>query len=314
MSEAAPVSGSLPQDQGEGGAGFIFALSAYIFWGFLPLYMKLLAHISPIEVVAHRIIWSVPVAGIALIALRRTSDIRAAIGSPRTLSMALLTASLISFNWCLYVWSVVSGHAVQTALGYYINPLVNVLLGAVLLGEKLNRAQAFAVSLAVLAVIILTVNAGGLPWISLSLAFSFGFYGFFRKTLPIGPSQGFFLEVAILSIPALGYSIWLAAQGSAHFALTTADTLLLIGCGPVTAIPLILYTFGAKLLRLTTMGLLQYVAPTMIFLIAVFVFDEPFSKWQAVAFSLIWSALAVYSWSIVSAERMRRRIRRPVQP
>jgi chloramphenicol-sensitive protein RarD len=307
MNEVAPVSGNLQQDQGESGRGFAFALSAYMFWGFLPLYMKALAHVSPIEVVVHRILWSVPVAGIILIALGRTSDIKWALRSRRTMAMALLTATLISANWCLYVWSVSNGHAVQTALGYYINPLVNVLLGAVLLGEKLNRSQLAAVSLAVIAVVILTVNAGGLPWISLALAFSFGFYGFFRKTLPIGPSQGFFLEVAVLSIPAFAYALWLGAEGEAHFASTTSDTLLLIGCGPVTAIPLILYAFGAKLLRFTTLGLLQYFAPTMIFLIAVYVFHEPFSKWQAVAFAFIWSALGIYSWSLLSGERKRRR-------
>lgn len=307
MSDAAPAPAILPQHQGEGGRGFVYALSAYVLWGFMPLYMKQLATIDPVEVVAHRIIWSVPVAGIILVALGRTSDIRAALGSPRTLAMALLTATLISGNWCLYVWAIGRGHTVETALGYYINPLVNVLLGALLLGERLNRAQAFAVSLAVLAVIILTVNAGGLPWISLTLAFSFGFYGFLRKTLPVGPSQGFFLEVAILSVPALGYALWIAAAGKAHFASASVDTLLLIGCGPVTAIPLIMFAFGAKLLRYTTMGLLQYVAPTLIFLIAVFVFGEPFSKWQAVAFALIWTALAIYTWSIFQGEGKRRR-------
>lgn len=310
MSQAAPVSSGGPQSQGEGARGFAFALSAYLLWGVMPLYMKALAYMSPVEVVAHRILWSVPVAGVVLVALRRTSDIRAAIGSPRTLAMAMLTATLITTNWAIYVWAVAVGRTVETALGYYINPLVNVLLGALLLGEKLDRAQAVAVSLAVIAVVILTASAGGLPWVSLALAFSFGFYGFFRKTLPIGPSQGFFLEVAMLAVPAIAYAGWLAAAGKGHFAVTMADSALLMGCGPVTAVPLILYAFGAKLLRYTTIGLLQYVAPTMIFLIAVLVFREPFSKWQAIAFALIWSALAIYSWPIVQAERKRRRSRR----
>lgn len=310
MSDADPVSSGTPQNQGEGARGLAFGLSAFLLWGFMPLYMKALAYISPVEVVAHRILWSVPVAGATLVVLGRTSDIRAAIGSPKTLAMALLTATLITTNWGIYVWAVAVGRTVETALGYYINPLVNVLLGAVLLGEKLNRAQALAVSLAVVAVAILTASAGGLPWVSLVLAFSFGFYGFFRKTLPIGPSQGFFLEVAILSIPAFGYACWLAATGEGHFAVTIKDSALLLGCGPVTAIPLILYAFGAKLLRYTTIGLLQYVAPTMIFLIAVFVFHEPFSKWEAIAFALIWSALGIYTWSVFDSERKRRRVAR----
>jgi chloramphenicol-sensitive protein RarD len=285
--------------EGDTARGFAFGLGAYLLWGFLPLYMKMVDHVPAVEVVAHRILWSVPVAGVLLLLLRRTADIRAALRSPRTLAMAVLTAAIITLNWGVYVWAIAAERAVETALGYYINPLVTVLLGTLLLGERLKPVQVVAVGLAALAVLVMTVDAGGLPWVSLVLAFSFAAYGFLRKTLPIGPSQGFFLEVLILSVPALGFALWLAWRGEGHF--TTAspnDMALLMFAGPATAIPLILYAFGAKLLRISTIGIMQYVAPTMIGAIAVFVFGEPFGTARIVAFALIWSALALYTWSM----------------
>jgi len=280
-------------------SGFAFAFGAFLIWGGLPLYMKAVAHIAPWEVVAHRVVWSVPVAGVILLLLGRTADLKVALRSPRTLALAALTAGLISVNWGVYVWAVAANHTVEAALGYYINPLVNVLLGAVFLGERFNRLQATAIALAVVAVGILTVKAGGLPWVSLTLAGSFGLYGFFRKTLPIGPTQGFMLEVLLLSVPALAIIVWLAMTGASHFGPTGAgDIGLLLLAGPLTALPLILYAFGAKALRYTTMGIVQYITPTLIFLTAVFVFGEPFSHWQLVAFVFIWSALVLYSVSL----------------
>ncbi|MCR9120866.1 MAG: EamA family transporter RarD [Phyllobacteriaceae bacterium] len=285
-------------------SGFLFAIGAFGLWGFMPLYVKLVDHVPPAELVAHRVIWSIPVAGLLLIALRRTADLRAAFGSPRTLAMAALTAGLISINWGVYMWAIISDRALEGALGYYINPLVNVVLGAVLLGERFNRLQAAAIACAVIAVAILTFRAGGLPWVSLALAFSFGFYGFFRKTLPIGPSQGFMLEVLILSVPALALIVYVTAIGQGHFGPTgMADIGLLLLSGPVTAVPLLLFAFGAKALRYTTIGILQYIAPTMIFLLAIFVFGEPFSVWQLIAFCFIWTGLALYTWSLFRSAR-----------
>ncbi|MHA7884185.1 EamA family transporter RarD [Nitratireductor rhodophyticola] len=304
MSEIAEAEKPLEADPNDATRGFFFALSAYGLWGFLPLYMKLVSHIPAMEVVAHRVLWSLPVAAVILYFLGRTADIRQALRSPRTLLMAALTAAIISCNWGIYVWAIAVDRAVETALGYYINPLVSIAMAALFLGERLNRYQIAAVCLAGVAVLILTTDAGGLPWVSLSLAFSFAAYGILRKTLPIGPSQGFFLEVLILALPALGYLIWLGASGEAHFTLSNpADIALLIGCGPVTAIPLILFAMGAKLLRYSTIGIMQYTAPTMIFLIAVFVFKEPFGGVKAVAFALIWAALALYSWSMLRDAR-----------
>ncbi|AZO58825.1 EamA family transporter RarD [Mesorhizobium sp. M1A.F.Ca.IN.022.07.1.1] len=286
--------------------GFLLALGAYFLWGLLPFYMKAVAHLPLIEVISHRIVWSVPIAAAVLVWAGRTADFKAAIRSPKSLAMAALTATLISVNWGIYVWAIAVDRTVETALGYYINPLVSVVVGAVLLGERLDRLQIAAVALAAIAVTVLTVEAGKLPWVSLALAFSFAAYGFFRKTLPIGPSQGFLLEVLLLSVPALCYIAYLIAAGQDHFISSTgADTALLIGCGPVTAVPLLLFAFGARLLRLSTIGIMQYIAPTMVFLIAVLIFDEPFGTTQAIAFALIWTALAMYSWSMFRGREVR---------
>ena len=297
---------SAPAENRDSLNGFLFALSAYLLWGFLPLYMKALAHITPAEVIAHRILWSIPVAGLLLIILKRTDDLKKAIRNPKMLGMAAVTATLVSFNWGIYVWAIGSGHALDTALGYFINPLFSILLGAIILKEKLKRTQIAALALVVIAVVILTVEAGRLPVVALALTFSWGFYAFFRKTLPIGPNQGFLLEVLLLAPFALGYLIYLAITGQGHFlASDRTDTLLLMASGLVTAVPLILYANGAKLLRLSTIGIMQYIAPTMIFLVAVFIFHEPFGTARAIAFPLIWAALVVYSWPLLTAYRKR---------
>nr|CAD6419812.1 EamA family transporter RarD [Rhizobium sp. Q54] len=284
--------------------GFAFALTAYLLWGFLPIYMKAVAHMSPFEVLAHRVVWSVPVAGVVLLILRRTSELKAALRSPRTMMMAGLTAALITVNWGIYVWAISVDRALDTALGYFINPLFSIFLAAVLLKERLQPVQLIAIALVVVAVAILTYDAGGLPWVSLILTVSWGFYAFFRKTLPVGPNQGFFLEVLILSPAALAYIIYAETSGSGHLINTSlSDTLLLVASGLVTAGPLMIYANGAKLLRLSTIGIMQYIAPTMIFLIAVFVFHEPLSMVKLGAFMLIWAALAIYSWAMLRPGR-----------
>jgi chloramphenicol-sensitive protein RarD len=294
---------SLPRNE-DSLSGFLFALTAYLLWGFLPLYMKALAHIPPVEVIAHRVVWSVPIALLVLWGLGRTADLRAAIVSPRMLGMAAVTAALVSVNWGIYVWAIGSGHALDAALGYYINPLFSIFLGAVLLHERIGRLQGVAIALAVVAVAILTWEAGRLPVVALALTLTWGCYAFLKKWLPIGPNQGFALEVLILLPLALGYMLWLWAQGTGHFRVgVTTDDLLLIGCGLVTAGPLMIYANGAKRLTLSTIAIMQYIAPTMIFLTAVFVFDEPFSTVKLVAFALIWAALAVYSGAMFAARR-----------
>lgn len=283
--------------------GFAFAVSAYLLWGFLPLYMKALAHVPPVEVVAHRVIWSVPIAGVILLALGRTADLRSALRNPAMLRMAGVTAALISVNWAIYVWAIGSGHALDAALGYYINPLFSVAVGAILLRERMTPAQMAAIALACVAVGVLTWEAGRLPVVALGLTLSWGAYAYFKKMLPVGPNQGFMLEVLILLPFALAHVAWLGATGTGHFGRTDWNTLLLAGTGIVTAVPLMVYANGAKLLRLSTIGILQYIAPTMIFLTAVFLFGEAFSGVKALAFGLIWTALAVYSFELLRTAR-----------
>jgi chloramphenicol-sensitive protein RarD len=291
---------------GDSLSGFLYALAAYLLWGFLPLYMKALAHIPPPEVIAHRVVWSVPVALAVLWWTGRTSDLRAALANPRMLAMGAVTAALISVNWGIYVWAIGSGNALDAALGYYINPLFSIFLGAVLLGERMGRLQMAAIALAVVAVAILTWEAGRLPVVALGLTLTWGAYAFLKKWLPIGPNQGFALEVLILLVPALAYMVWLSAGGTSNFWQGVAwDDALLIGCGIVTAGPLMIYANGAKRLTLSTIAIMQYIAPTMIFLTAVFVFDEPFSRVKMLAFGLIWAALVIYSLPIL-AGRLRR--------
>ncbi len=287
-------------------SGLAFAVSAYVFWGFLPLYMKLMDHIPAEEVLAHRVIWSVPVAGLVLIVLRRTDDLMAALRTPRVLAMGLLTSALISLNWWVYVWSIANDQAIDAALGYYINPLFSIALGAILLKEKLTRSQLIAIGLAAVAVAVLTYEAGSLPLVALTLTLSWGFYAYFRKTLPVGANQGFMLEVLILTPFALIYLAWIWMTDVQHFgAGVTLDTWLLFGCGLITAGPLMLYANGAKRLRLSTIGILQYIAPTMIFLVAVFIFEEPFGRGKAIAFPMIWLALIIYSTSMFRQMRSR---------
>nr|WP_174836731.1 EamA family transporter RarD [Ruegeria sp. HKCCA6837] len=279
------------------------AVTAYVLWGFLPLYLKALDHIGPVEVVAHRIIWSVPVAGLLLVILGRTRDLKAALGNPKMLGMAALTAALITVNWAIYVWAISTGHALDAALGYYINPLFSIALGAILLREPLTRMQLIAVGLASLGVLVLVFEAGRLPWAALGLMVSWGFYAFFKRSLPIGPNQGFLLEVLILLIPALVYVTFLGVQGTGHFGLGLSDTLLLSCAGVVTAVPLLVYANGAKLVRLSTMGILQYIAPTMIFVTAITVFGEKIDTGRMIAFPLIWAALIVYSIPMIRQAR-----------
>lgn len=284
--------------------GLALAITAYVLWGFLPLYVKLLAHIPAVEIVAHRVIWSIPVAGAILLVLRRTQDLRDAFRNPKMLAMGCVTASLISVNWGCYIYAVATDRAVDAALGYYINPLFSMFLAVVLLGERPSKWQIVSILIAAAAVVVLFVAADSPPWIPLGLTLSWGFYAYFKKSLPIGPNQGFLLEVIILAIPGSIYLLYLASQGQGVFLATSRDTWLILSTGVVTAVPMMIYANGAKLIRLSTAGILQYIAPSMIFLIAVFLFNEELDQSRMIAFPMIWTALIIYSVSMV--RQMRR--------
>jgi chloramphenicol-sensitive protein RarD len=288
-------------------AGFLYALAAYLLWGALPLYLKLVAHIPALEVVAHRVLWSLPIAAAVLLTRGRMGDVGALLRQPKKIGMAMITAAFVSVNWLTYVYAITSGHALEAALGYYINPLISIIIAAVFLGERITGLKLVAVGLAAIAVAILAYDAGGLPWISLALALTWGFYAFFKKSLPLGPNQGFFLEVLILAMPAIGYILYLEAAGDGHLAhgAGMSDVWLLMFSGVATAVPLMIYANAAKLLKLSTIAIMQHIAPTIVFLMAVFLFHEPFGMTKLVAFLFIWSALIIYTLSMLRGTRAR---------
>lgn len=254
----------------------------------------------------HRVIWSLPVAGVILWLMGRTGDILPTLKSPKKLAILFFTSLLISFNWGIFIWAISVDRTLEAAMAYYINPLMSVAMGAVFLRERFNKLQLAAILLALLAVIILTLMQGVLPWISLSLALTFALYGLIRKTVDVGPTQGFLVEIVLIYPIAVAYIIWLMVKGDFAFGSTgNLDVLLLMCAGPATAVPLILYANGAKRLRLSTIGMMQYIAPTMIFLIGVFIFKEELKEPQIIAFILIWMALAIYSWSMFANKQKK---------
>ena len=285
-------------------AGLFYALGAYLAWGVIPTYFKLLAHVPPLVVLAHRIVWSVVFLAVLLTLQRKWDDVRDAVRNRRTLLVLICTTTLIAVNWFIFIWAVTNGRILQASLGYFINPLVNVLLGVVILRERLRPAQVAGLLLATAGVIVLTLTTGGVPWVALSLAFSFSFYGLLRKTAPVGPLAGLSVETAILFPLALtvatGWMPTLApALETAHPPFSRGTHALLVASGVVTAIPLLLFAAGARRLRFSTLGFLQYVSPTCQFLLAVLVYHEPFSSRQLLSFSLIWAALALYTLETV---------------
>ncbi|MBB5017988.1 chloramphenicol-sensitive protein RarD [Chitinivorax tropicus] len=276
--------------------GLLFAFGAYFCWGLFPLYWKPLQHVPALEILAHRVAWSLLLLAGVLTIRRHWSWLDGAVRTPRVLGGFLASSVLLSVNWFIYIWAVNAGHVVESSLGYFINPLISVLLGSLVLHERLRTAQLLAVSIAALGVIWLTVSLGKLPWIALALAVSFGMYGLLRKVASLGSLEGLSLETMLIGGPAVGFLLWSEWQGSGHFAHVDAFTnAMLLGSGVVTAIPLLLFGAGARQLTLTTLGLMQYIAPTLQFLIGVFVYHEPFNQDKLVGFGLIWLALLLFS-------------------
>ena len=248
------------------------------------------------EIVLHRIVWSFVFLLPLVILRKKWVEFTATLKNRQAMLTLLASTCLVTCNWLIYIWAVNAGYLLQASLGYYINPLVNVFLGMVFLKEKLRRAQAFAVLLAALGVLYLTLFFGQFPWIALSLAFSFGLYGLIHKTMSMGSLVGLTIETLVAAIPASLYLLYLYQQGRGIFLNQDASTdLLLVGSSVVTAVPLLFFSFGTRRLRLSTVGILQYTAPSCMFLLAVFLFDEPFFKAQVVSFLVIWTALAIYS-------------------
>jgi len=276
--------------------GVVYAASAFFIWGISPIYWKALRAVPALEIILHRMVWSFFFLVPLILVMRRWTDFIDVLKNYRTLLMLLFTALIIGANWLLYIWAVNNDNLLQASLGYYINPLVNVVLGMVFLKERLRPPQILAVLLAAAGVLYLTIYYGEFPWIALALAVSFGLYGLIRKIAPVGSLAGLTVETLLLSIPALVYLLYIDSQGvGTIFRVSLKLDLLLMGCALATAIPLLFFTLGARRLYLTTVGLLQYIAPSCMFLLAVFLFREPLVKAQVVTFIFIWTALAIYS-------------------
>jgi chloramphenicol-sensitive protein RarD len=276
--------------------GFAAAAAAFAIWGVFPLYFHPLHQISAFQVIAHRVVWSCVFVLVWMAMRGELPTLRATLANRSVVWRLAVTATLITVNWVVYVWAVMNGHVVEASLGYFINPLVNVLLGVALLSEKLTRAQWTAVGLAATGVAYLTIVAGGLPWIALTLAFSFGTYGLMRKVVKVESLPGLATETLVLLPFAAVYLLWCESAGNGALGHAGPNiAALLIGSGPLTAIGLFLFAYGARLLPYSTLGLLQYIAPTLQLVCGVFAFHEPFERTRAVGFALIWTALLIYA-------------------
>src|SRR5690606_4484302 len=296
------------QENRETATGVIYALLAYGLWGFSPIYFTAIDHVGALDVLGHRVVWSV-VLLVVLLGLRgRLREILPLLRDFARMRWLLVSAAIISVNWGIYIYAVQSGRILEASLGYYINPLVSILLGLLFLRETLRRWQLVAVLLATAGTLNLVLGQGAVPWLSLALAFSFGFYGLVRKSAPVAPLVGLFVETLLVLPVALVFLFWIEQQGQGSFGNVDAYTdVMLIAAGLVTALPLLWFTNAAKRLRLSTLGMFQYLAPTVQLVLAVGFYGEHFSATHAVAFALIWLALAVYTADALRVQRAHRR-------
>ena len=291
-----------PARIGSSRAGVGWALAAYTWWGFIPVYFKALRHVPPLETLAHRIVWSVVVLAILITALRRWRAVGQVVGDRRLLALLLLSTALLASNWFVFIWAVAHEHVLDASLGYFINPLVSVFLGSTVLGERLTRAEWIAVALTAVAVSGLTLALGAAPWVALFLAGSFAMYGLVRKIAQVSALEALTVETALLLPPAVVYLLVRGAGGGLVFGTGSPSTdALLLSAGVITAVPLLCFGFAVGRLRLSTMGVLQYVSPSLQLLLAVAAYHEPFLAAEKAAFVCIWAALAIFT-----ADNLRR--------
>jgi chloramphenicol-sensitive protein RarD len=295
--------------------GVLYGIGAYLAWGVFPIYWKWLQSVAAIQLISHRIIWSfIFLAGI-IFATRQWRAFRSAVLSRRVLLIYLASAILLSINWLTYVWAVNAGFIVETSLGYFINPLLSVLLGVIFLHERLRLWQWALIGLAAIGVVYVALSYGHFPWIALTLAFSFGTYGLIKKTAPLGSLHGLTLETGLLFLPAVGFLVFMEANGQGAF-LHSGPTkdLLMVGAGVVTSVPLLLFAAAAQRIPLSTMGVLQYVTPTMQFLLGILLYREPFNQSHLIGFCIVWLALILYWGEGFLASRRRSPSLLPARP
>jgi len=288
--------------------GVLYGIGAYIIWGLLPIYWKSLQSVPALEILANRMVWSLVFCLVLLAISRNWQWLPGALSDGRTVAIFTGAAVLLTINWGTYIWAVNAGFIVETSLGYFINPLINVVIGVVVLHERLRMGQWAAVGLAFMGVLYLTAVYGALPWIALTLAFTFAFYGLLKKKVRLGALEGLSLETALLTVPALLFMLWLAVQGENAFAQgDTRVSALLMGAGVVTAIPLLFFAAAARRIPLSLIGILQYIAPTIQLLIGIFIYHETFTLTRMVGFSFIWVALIMYTVEGIYQRRRRMR-------
>lgn len=283
--------------------GILFGVLAYLCWGLFPLYWPLLEPATAGEILSHRVVWSLIFVGVLLAVRRQWAWVRYYLADRRRLALLVSAACIIAVNWFVYIWGVNHGHVVETSLGYFINPLVTVLMGVLLLGERLRRLQWVATGIAAAAVIGLTVDYGRPPWIALTLAFSFGSYGLLKKKANAGALESLTVETAVLVVPAFVYLVAIGARGSGDFGHDAGRTALLIGTGVITAVPLLFFGAAATRVPLSTLGLLQYLAPTLQFLCGVVVYGEALPLGRLLGFIAVWVALAVFTYDALTGMR-----------
>jgi len=284
-------------------AGLFYGLAAYGLWGILPIYFKLLKAVPSVDIVAHRIVWSLGVLAILATLGGAWSQVRAAVRHRRTLAILFLTALLIGTNWLLYVYAINSGHILAGSLGYYLNPLANILLGRFILKERLTRLQWAAVAIAAAGIAVLAAGALGTLWISLTLCFSFATYGLMRKIIHVESLAGLTIETMLLFPIALGWLLMGGTEGRPMFGVNGTETAMLMAAGIVSTVPLLCFTAAARRLAYSTVGMLQFIAPTLQFLLAVAIYNEPFTNAHAIAFGCIWVALALYLGAMIRNRR-----------
>ena len=287
-------------------SGLPSAIGAYTIWGFFPLYLILVRAVPPFEFVAWRIIWTVPICALIVLVRRQWPQVRAALRDWQVLRWLMLSAVLIAINWGVYVWAIQRGNVYAASLGYYINPLFNVLLGTLVLGERLSRLQWSAVALAAVGVSLLAAGALTTLWISLTLACSFGTYGLVRKRVPVGALPGLTIESALLMLPSAAITWWYAATYGSSFAIAPSLSFAIALGGLVTAVPLLMFAVAARRMPYSTLGFIQFLAPSIVFVLGLTVFDEPLKPAQIACFGFIWAAAAIFAWDLVAKARAAR--------
>jgi chloramphenicol-sensitive protein RarD len=291
--------------------GYAYALGAYLCWGFFPIYFKALRPAGSVEILAHRVFWSSVFVALLLTLARRWRGVVGLVRQPHKLAGISVAAALIGVNWGVYIYGVNSGHVVQTSLGYFITPLVSVLFGLLVFGERLRRPQWVALGIGTVAVVVLTVDYGQLPWIALTLAVSFGSYGLVKKRLGVPPADGLFVESTVIALPAIAYLAWLTERGQSTFVqLSVMHAVLLAFSGVLTAIPLLMFAGAANRIPLTSIGVLQYLTPVLQLLCGVLLYHEPMPAARLLGFGLVWLALVVFTWDALRHARRAARVAR----